>query len=197
MRLRADTMKTVIPRIQNVTGPSKKLSKTDWFALTLVALLLAALFWFGSHYETTGLLPLPFLNRAETILPAQMRPEDQTYGQVMDFIRSDDTDTIPYRDGFNCVDAALRIWRNAYWKGITAYLIVIQYDQPPGHMVIAFATNDRGTIIIEPQSDSRIRPRVGQDYGGRQVSGIYALDFDALPLDDSPPYEFTERDLTP
>lgn len=190
-------MKALIQSIDNVSRPRKKLTRTQLLALFLLAALVATFSWFCIHYETTGLFPLPFLNRAETILPPEMHPEQQTYSQVIDFIQSDDNDTIPYADGFNCVDAALRIWRNAYWKGLTAYLIAIQYNESPGHMVIAFPTNDRGTVIIEPQSDSLIRPRVGQYYGGRQVRGIYALDFEALPLDDSPPYEFTERDFTP
>jgi len=185
----ANTMKALVSRIQDAIKPKKKLTKKQITFLVIFALLFGLVLYVGIYYEQTGRYPLEFLNIPEIVLPPEMHPEEQTCKQVIDFIQSDDTNTIPYGDGFNCVDAAFRIWRNAYWKGIAAYLIVIQYNEPPGHMVIAFPTNDRGDIIIEPQSDLQIRPRVGQYYDGRQVKGIYVFDCDPLPLDDSPPYD--------
>lgn len=168
----------------------KRLTKKQLIILYVVfALILGLVVWFGYYYEQTGRYPLSFLNRPESILPPEMHSEEQAYEQVIDFIRSDDTDTIPYEFGFNCVDAAFRIWRNATWEGIIAYPIVIQYNDSSEHMVIAFPTNDRGDVFIEPQNDWQIKLRVGQNYNGRTVRGIYVLDYTPLPLGDSPPYD--------
>lgn len=114
--------------------------------------------WFFSYYGSTGLYPLSFFNKPEIVLPPEMHPEEQTYKQIMDFVQSDDTNTILYGDGFNCVDATFRIWRNAFWQGIMAYPIIIQYNESPGHMIIAFQTKDEGTVLIEPLNDLRVRP---------------------------------------
>ena len=184
-------MKALISKIRDANKPRKELTKKQSIVVYVIFAFLLILFvWFGSYYDYTGRWPLSFLNRPESILPPEMRIEEQTYKQVIDFIQSDDTDTIPYGVGFNCVDATFRIWRNADWEGIAAYPIVIQYNESPGHMVIAFPTNDRGDVFIEPQNDLQIRPRVEQDYDGRRVRGIYVLDYDPLPLDDSPPFDF-------
>jgi hypothetical protein len=183
-------MKALIPKMQDPLKPRKQLTTKQFIAFCVFLTLGVLAIWFFSYYGSTGLYPFSFLNRPEIVLPPEMHPEEQTYKQVFDFIQSDDTETIPYGDGFNCVDATFRIWRNAYWEGIAAYPIVIEYNESPGHMVIVFPTSDRGDIIIEPQGDLQIRPRVGQDYDGRQVKGIYVFDCDFLPLDDSPPYDF-------
>jgi hypothetical protein len=168
----------------------KKLTKKQSIAVYVIfALLLILVVWFGSYYAMTGRYPLAFLNRPESILPPEVHSEEQTYEQVIDFVQSDDTDKIPYGVGFNCVDATFRIWRNAVWQGITAYPIVIQYNESPEHMVIAFPTNDRGDVFIETQNDLQIRLRVGQNYNERKVRGIYVLDYTPLPLGDSPPYD--------
>lgn len=183
-------MKTLIPKIQDPLRPRKQLTTKQFIALYVFLTLGVIAIWFFSYYGSTGLYPFSFFNRPEIVLPPEMHPEEQTYEQVIDFIQSDDTDTIPYGVGFNCVDASFRIWRNAYWEGITAYLFTIQYAELPGHMVIVFPTNDKGDVIIEPLSDLPIRPRVGQNYNGREVKGIYVFSCDPLPLDDSPPYDF-------
>lgn len=184
-----DIMKALIPKIQDATKPRKKLMKKQLLGFCLIAVLFGIFIWFNIHYDITGLYPLSFLNRLESILPPEMHSEEQTYEQVIDFVQSDDTDKIPYGVGFNCVDATFRIWRNAVWQGITAYPIVIQYNESPEHMVIAFPTNDRGDVFIETQNDLQIRLRVGQNYNERKVRGIYVLDYTPLPLGDSPPYD--------
>jgi hypothetical protein len=173
------TTKTPISKIQYGITPEKNLTKKQVIIFWVSCVVLVGLaVWFAYYY-----------NRAESILPPEMHSENQTYEQVIDFIRSDDTDTIPYEFGFNCVDATFRIWRSATWQGITAYPIVIQYNDSPGHMVIAFPTNDRGDVFIEPQNDLQIKLRVGQNYDGREIRGIYILDYTPLPLGNSPPYD--------
>jgi len=183
-------MKAVISKIQDVIKPRKKLTRKQSIIVCVIfVVFMIAVVWFVSYYEETGRYPLAFLNRPESILPPEMHSKEQTSQQVIDFIQSDDTDAIPYGFGFNCVDATFRIWRNATWKGTTAYPIVVQYNESLGHMVIAFPTNDRGDVFIEPQSDLQIRLRAGQNYNGRRIRGIYVLNYTPLPLGDSPPFD--------
>lgn len=166
------------------------MTKRQWIPLCAILVLLIVLVsYVGDHYEKTGRYPLEFLNRQESILPPEMHIGQQTYDQVMDFIRSDDTDSIPYAFGFNCVDAAFRVWTNARWQGIAVAQIAIQYTDSSGHMVVAFPTTDKGDIFIEPQSDSQIRLRVGHKYSGKTIRGIYVVSYDFTPLYDSPPYD--------
>jgi len=186
-------MKALISKVQDVIKLRKKLTKKQSIGLgvvfALIVFLLVVTTWVDYYYDKTGRYPFSSLNRPEYILPPESLSEKQTYEQVIDFIRSDDTDTIPYEFGFNCIDATFRIWRNATWKGITSYPIVVQYNELPGHMVISFPTNDRGDVFIEPQNDLQIKLRVGQNYNGRMVKGIYALGYAPVPLDDSPPFD--------
>jgi hypothetical protein len=183
-------MKALISKVQDAMTPKKKLTRKQSIIFWVILAVLAGLvIWFGYYHDMTGRWPLEFLNRPESILPPEMHSENQTYDQVINFIRSDDTNTIPYEFGFNCVDAAFRIWRNATWHGIVAAPIAIQYTDSPGHMVIGFPTNDKGDIFIEPQNDLQIRLRVGQEYNGGTVRGIYVVNYDFTPLYDSPPYD--------
>jgi len=166
-------------KIPNAITPKKNLTKRQSIMFwTILAIALGLVIYFGYYY-----------NRPEYILPPEMRLEEQTYQQVIDFIEADDTDTIPYEFGFNCVDAAFRVWRNACWQGIGAAQIAIQYTESSGHMVVAFPTNDKGDIFIEPQSDSQIKLRVGHKYNGLTVRGIYIVSYNFTPLYDSPPYD--------
>lgn len=183
-------MAVFISKIRNAIQPKKKLTKRQSIVTCVIfGLVMIAVLWFVSYYEGTGRYPLLFLNRPESVLPPKMDSQGQTYEQVTNFVRSDDTDKIPYGVGFNCVDATFKVWRNATWKGIKAYPIVIQYNESPGHMVIAFPTRDRGDVFIELQNDLQVRPRVGQNYNDRKVRGIYVLDYAPLPLGDSPPFD--------
>lgn len=179
-------------QLSEIQGPAKKklTKRQKMVAFVIVGLLMITTFYFGFYYEATGRYPVPFLNKPAYILPPKMDPQGQTYEQVINFIRSDDTDKTQFGVGFNCVDATFRIWRNATWKGIMAYPIVIQYHEPPGHMIIVFPTKDRGDIFIEPQNDWQVSLRVGQNYNNRRIRGFYVLDCASIPLDNSPKYDF-------
>ena len=165
----------------------RKPSRAQQAGLVLIPLILVGVIIAYFNYDSTG--RYPFFNRPVSILPPKMDPGGQTYEQVMSFILSDDTDRILMQSGFNCVDATFRVWRNALWQGLTAYPIVIQYNGPPGHMIIAFPTNNRGDVFIEPQKDLEVSLRVGRNYDHRKVRGFYVLNYDPIPLADSPAYD--------
>lgn len=129
------------------------------------------------------------LNRPESVLPPKYDPEGQTFNEVLSFIKSDDTNTIAYGDGFNCVDAALRVWRNAQWQGIAACPISVHFENPPHHMVVGFPTTDKGDVFFETLTDEQIRLRLGKSYKGKVVAGFYVMGIDWIPLDSSPELE--------
>ena len=168
--------------------PKRKPSRAQQAGLVLILILLVGVFFAYLNYDSSG--RYPFFNRPVNLLPPKMDPGGQTYEQVMSFILSDDTDRLPTQSGFNCVDATFRVWRNSVWQGLAAYPIVIQYDSPPGHMIIVFPTNDRGDVFIESQKDSEVSLRVGQNYNHRKVRGFYVLDYAPIPLAGSPAYDF-------
>jgi hypothetical protein len=165
--------------IQNQFQP-KESRKQTVLLFILMLVLFAGFYYFSTHYQ----------NKPQYILPPKINTENQTFAEVMSFIRSDNTDKIRYEEGFNCWDYTFRVLLNARWKGIASVPIAIQYEEPPGHMVIAFPTTDRGDVFIEPQNDQQIRLRVGQVYDGRKIRGFYYIDiFHPVPLANSPEYD--------
>ncbi len=161
---------------RNLT-PAKQI-KLRWFILLFIFALLAVVVVY-----LTSILG----NSPQNILPPELHPTEQTYEQVISFINSDDTDTIEYGEGFNCVDSSIRLWLHARWQGISAYPMRINYeDSAINHMVVIFPTADRGDIIIEPQDDLQIRPQIGQRYNGKMVNGLYILELSWFPIEGSP-----------
>ena len=145
----------------------------------LMLLLFAGYSYYFNYYQ----------KKPQYVLPPKFNTENQTYDMVLSFIKSDDTDTIPYKEGFNCWDSVFRVWLNARWQGISALPVAIQYEEPPGHMVIGFPTIDRNGVIFETQNDQQIKLVVGKNYNGRKVRGFYILDFTPIPLVNSPEYD--------
>lgn len=177
---------TIINWFKTIRRPTpRKRSRKQWavFSLTMAIFVVAILFVF--YYRTTGLCLLPFLNQPETVLPPTS-DSNPTFSEVESFIKSDDTNTMPYGEGFNCFDAVLRIWRNAQWRGLQAYRIVIIYEKPPHHAVIGFQTIDNGDVFYETQTDQQIKLRIGADYGDKEVIGVYLIQMSLVPIYGSP-----------
>lgn len=128
-------------------------------------------------------------NKPEYILPPQPDLENQPYQMVIEFIQTDDTNEMPYEDGFNCLDATLRLWRNASWEGLAAIPVMITYEEPPNHMIIAFWTIDKGNIFIEPQNDKQVILNVNEFYNGRRIKGYYYMSVNWIALGPSPEYD--------
>jgi hypothetical protein len=151
-------------------------------AIIFVVLVLLVFIGFALYYQFV-------LNKTQYILPPEYDVVNQTLDEVKAFLNSDDTDTIPYDEGFNCVDSVFRVLLNARWQGLMAVPIAIQYDELPGHMVIGFPIGDKGYALFETQNDHQIRLVVGQNYDGRIIRGFYLLDLYPVPLDGSPDYD--------
>jgi len=163
-----------------------KTTKKQTISLILILVVLCFGAWLFYSNIPTG------INTPVYILPPNEDAQTQIYEQVINFVKSDNTDRIPYGVGFNCVDASLKLWRDAEWKGIAGDPIVIQFvDQPIGHMVVGFPTEDRGDIFIEPQNGKQIIVGVGLKYLGYTIKGFYYWDMVPEPLDGSPPYDYS------
>jgi hypothetical protein len=166
-----------------LTGSVKELKltkkKPSWALLALLA--IPCIFFL--------LLVWPF-NKPENVFPPISDLKNQTFDKVVAFIKSDDTNKIPYGKGFNCEDYTFKVWLNARWAGITGNPIILQYEDGTGHMVIGFRTVDKGDVFFEPQTDEQIRPRIGYQYAGETIRGIYYLDLNQfIALYNSPPYD--------
>jgi hypothetical protein len=167
-------------------GPKRKKTKKDWvFWGVFILFMLSATYLFIYH-QVKGIYPISFLNKQESILPPGFNSETQTFDNVLSFVRSDDTNTIPYREEFNCENSVLRVWQNAKWHGLISYPVAILYDKPPGHMVILFPTIDQGDVFFETQNDSQIKLKVGEYYNGGKIKGLYVMHITWIPLQNSP-----------
>jgi hypothetical protein len=105
---------------------------------------------------------------------------DPTWNQLVNFIKSDETDKHPYQFGsFVCADFAEMLHNNAEKAGIRAAYVGLELGSSPdypmgaGHACNAFQTSDKGLVYIDctrhlgagPRSaDKSVEVRVGSDY---------------------------------
>jgi len=135
----------------------------------------------GYSYATGG--ELPFMQYQSITPPEQAT--NVTSNELTTFLESDDTDFNRYDIGFNCVEYALLLEREAQWKGIPAISILIKYEDGSGHIVMAFPIVDKGWIYIEPQTDEEIYPNIGAIIGGKRIAEMYSLTCEWILLEDS------------
>jgi hypothetical protein len=114
--------------------------------------------------------PIQLINNDDAVNP--------TYDELVVFILTDDTNTLPYiKDGpeaFVCSDFAERLHNNAEVAGIKAGWVSIDYaDGSVGHAVNVFETSDMGLVFIDCTGEL-IKPWNGNSY-------IYESDADRIP----------------
>jgi hypothetical protein len=90
--------------------------------------------------------PIRLINNKDAVNP--------TYDELIIFILTDDTNTLPYvKDGpeaFVCSDFAERLHNNAEAAGIKAGWVSIDYaDGSVGHALNVFETSDLGLVFID------------------------------------------------
>ena len=79
--------------MQNRYQPKLSKKRLAFFALML--LLCFGLYYFITVYQ----------NKPQYVLPPKYSAENQTFDKIISLINSDNTDTIPYEEEFNCVDS--------------------------------------------------------------------------------------------
>jgi hypothetical protein len=148
--------------------------------LCLVIILTSCDFFFpkeGYLYSESGAVivggdnePILLINNDDAVNP--------TYDELVIFILTDDTNTLPYiKDGpeaFVCSDFAERLHNNAEVAGIKAGWVSIDYaDGSVGHAVNVFETSDMGLVFIDCTGEL-IKTWNGESY-------VYESDADPYP----------------
>lgn len=90
-----------------------------------------------------------------------------TYAEMLDFIRRDKTNENEYAENvYTCWDFTADVCRNADTENIRIALVYLLFAEG-AHTIVAFDTIDRGLVFIEPQSDERMYPEIGESYWPR------------------------------
>jgi len=101
----------------------------------------------------------------EVGLATRVDLRNPTYWEMRGFLMNDWTQTTVYDlNNYNCVDYSIDVVNNAEAQGIRAAIVLLEYNEPTGHAIVAFDTTDRGLVFVEPQSDLTVYPVVGKRY---------------------------------
>ena len=102
-------------------------------------------------------------------------PHDEAYN----FVLTDKTNENEYKEGYNCVDFALELWRNAAWAGIECKLIGLDLDHGRYHMIVGFPNEDGLLLLVDPKTDAIMKPVMGK----QGFSNIWGISFIEAPLE--------------
>ena len=80
--------------------------------------------------------------------------KDPTYDQLVNFIKSDETDKIPYSQNYQCDQSARDVHNHAEAAGIRAGYVSIDLTNPNDQQFCdAFQTTDKGLVYIDCTGD--------------------------------------------
>ena len=147
--------------------------------LSLVSLMFLCGFVGGVVGYSQGTGTLPFVS-VESTLPEVFG--NSSLADIQEFVESDETNLREYDTGFNCVEYAILMARQAHWEGIPAESIRLTFSDGSAHIILAFPTTDAGWIFIDPGTDTVIKPRVGGQIGGRTIQAVDILVCDWKPF---------------
>lgn len=112
-----------------------------------------------------------------TAVDRLVEAHNPTRKELLEFLRADDTDSIPFITGeFVCFDYSARLNNNADAAGIRAAYVRIR-SEDWGHALVAFNTLDKGLIFIEPQSDLEVDLELGKPYPWSQIGASSPLGY--------------------
>ena len=178
--------------------------RTLWIAgvvVYMVALAIVASIAVHGRVLSQGYQPDHVVVHGATLVGATGKPielfrnpaaKDVTWTQLKQFLWSDQTDNIQYKDGtFVCGDFAETLYNDAEKAGIKAGYVTIDFGPGlPLHAVNAFETTDRGLIYIDDtgtttgsiNADKTVNIAVGQDYTPVSISPNpgYSTTWDSL-----------------
>lgn len=92
--------------------------------------------------------------------------ENPTWSELEEFLRLDDTDTIPYiEDSFDCSGFAITLRDRAWRHGMRSAYVEIGFSEGEGHALNVFETTDKGLIYVDnTQADQIAYIEIGQLY---------------------------------
>ena len=93
--------------------------------------------------------------------------ENPTWSELEEFLRLDDTDTIPYiEDSFDCSGFAITLRDRAWRYGMRSAYVELGFSEGEGHALNVFETTDKGLIYIDDtEADQIAYVEIGQPYG--------------------------------
>lgn len=133
------------------------------------------------YYIGTGTFPMI---GQEPIVAPYVIPETYTKAEILEFIKQDDTNLVPYGEGFNCVEYAMVLGLKGRWNGIASMIIKVDFaNEPFGHILIAYQTSDAGLVFIDPGTDMVVNPRIGSQLVGKTIIGLSVLKSEWIPFE--------------
>jgi hypothetical protein len=89
---------------------------------------------------------------------------DPSYQEMREFLARDKTDEREWVESeYIGVSFAADVKFNAVMEGIRCAYVYIEFREGAFHLV-AFYTTDEGLVFIEPETDWKVEPRIGQRY---------------------------------
>lgn len=98
--------------------------------------------------------------------------KNPTFQELRDFILRDPTSRNKFvLNRYECRHFATEVDNNAETEGLRCAFVLLCFERGQ-HAVVAFDTTDKGLVYIEPQTDARIHPEVGDKYGRKEIKEI-------------------------
>ena len=93
--------------------------------------------------------------------------ENPTWAELEEFLKIDDTDTLPYvKKSFDCSGFAITLRDHAWRYGMRSAYVEIGFSAGDGHALNAFETTDKGVIYVDVTEADRIAYlEEGKTYG--------------------------------
>ncbi len=100
--------------------------------------------------------------------------ENPTWSELEEFLRLDDTDTIPYiEDSFDCSGFAITLRDRAWRYGMRSAYVELVFSAGDAHVLNAFETTDKGLIYVDVTEVDQIGYiKEGKAYGGILLDAV-------------------------
>jgi len=170
-------LKGFLVRILSVAKPSQKwLEKTRRekvvVLIGLAFVVMASGFLGGIAGYVAGTGEYPWV-KIIAVLPGNITPETSLIA-IGHFLEGEPVADINYGYGYNCVEDAILLARNAIWQGLPAEPARLMFEDGTGHLVLIFPTID-GWVFVDSQRMEVINPVIGGMYMGHRITSIERL----------------------
>lgn len=185
----------MIERIKKLFTQKSNITLRQVILWGLVLLLSHFTSLVGGFYLGTGTLPDWTGSASRSILPPELAVSSSV--EVERVLTDDPTDSIPYQEGWNCVEYAWNAMRALQWSGIPSGIVRLSYEDGTYHAILITPTDDKGWIFIDPQTDAEVKPKLGGMYGDKRIRHMEILIMewvDILEFYDSPEFGIIEED---
>lgn len=185
----------MIERIKKLFTQKSNISLRQVILWGLVLVLSHFTALAGGFYMGTGTFPDWTGSESKPILVPDLAVSSST--DVDRVLKEDATDSVPYQEGWNCVEYAWSAMRALQWGGIPSGIVRLSYEDGTYHAILITPTDDKGWIFIDPQTDAEVKPKLGGMYGDKRIVSMHIMIMswvDILEFYDSPEFGIIEED---